>query len=257
MSTSIPTLIITTGLATALAVGAYKHFQTVDLLNKQIDDLEIASQQPMTMEELSELQGLLLSTTANASPSQEQNNSVPDNWIYGSATARYTLVEMTDTECPFCSQHLPIVKSMIDSSGGHINAALLHVPALSEASRQQAMAIECAGEQGGSEAAWKYAQRIFDTTKGNGQGVQVSLSSIATDLQLDRQRFSSCLDSPQVVQRVIDDMDQAIQLNIKQTPSTMVIDNVTGNSIVLQGANSSQKGILDAMEQVSRSGAEK
>ena len=81
------------------------------------------------------------------------------------------------------------------------------------------------------------------------------MSSYAAEMDIDRQRFSQCMDSSQVVERVIADMDHAIRLDIKQTPSTMVIDNLTGNSIVLQGDNSSHKGILDAMEQVSKTGA--
>ena len=252
---SIPSIIITTGLATALAVGTYMHFETVSQLKKQIDDLEVSTQKPLNVEQMGELRSMFAGATSQGDPNQGEAGSVPDNWLYGNTKARFTLVEMTDTECPYCKQHFPIIKSLIDSSGGNINAALMHVPALSEASRQQALAIECAGEQGGSETAWKFAQRVFDTTLGNGQGVSTSLSSFATEMNLDRLRFSQCMDSTQVVERVIADMDQAIRLDIKQTPSTMVIDNLTGNSIVLQGANSTQKGILDAMEQVSKTGA--
>lgn len=79
---------------------------------------------------------------------------------------------MTDTECPYCRDHFPLLKALIESSAGQINAAILHVPALGEASRRQALAIECAGEQGGSDAAWKYTQTVFDKTGGNGKGFQ-------------------------------------------------------------------------------------
>ena len=255
MSASIPLIIISTGLATALAVGAYQHYETVGAIQDQISELEVATQKPLTFAEMDELKSMFIGETSKSAPNQGQDGSAPDNWIYGNTKARFTLVEMTDTECPYCKQHFPVIKSLIDSSGGHINAALMHVPALSEASRQQALAIECAGEQGGSETAWKFAQRVFDTTRGNGQGVAASLSSYAAEMDIDRQRFSQCMDSSQVVERVIADMDHAIRLDIKQTPSTMVIDNLTGNSIVLQGDNSSHKGILDAMEQVSKTGA--
>jgi protein-disulfide isomerase len=247
MSTSLTNIFVITGLSTALAVGAYKHFEIVEGLQQQIDDFYLAEPTP---DEVKEMWDSIASMMQYDAPSQEERE-VPDNWIYGSLSARFTLVEMTDTECPYCSKHFPILKSLVDTSGGNINAALLHVPAISEASRQQALAVECAGEQGGSESAWKYIQLVFDNTEGNGRGVTKSLGALAGELGLDRERFTACLDSTAVIDRVTADMRQAIELNIKQTPSTMVIDNTTGNSMVLQGANASHEGILEAMSKVS------
>lgn len=250
MQISLPSTVIITALGTALLTGAFFHFKKVDELTDQINSYAASA---VTPEDLAELQQIVASFSPPEVPIQ--GGEVPDNWVYGSSTARFTLVEMTDTECPYCSQHFPILKSLVDTSGGNINAALMHVPALSEASRQQALAIECAGEQGGSETAWKYTQLVFDSTGGNGKGVATSLSSLAGKLHLDRQRFSACMDSIPVVDRVMADMQKAIELDIKQTPSTMVIDNVTGNSIVLQGASATQDGILDAMAKVGSAGA--
>ncbi|HBP5920930.1 TPA: disulfide bond formation protein DsbA [Pseudomonas aeruginosa] len=254
MAISIPSVITITGLATALAVGGFMHYKTVDDLNTQIKDLKELSAAPLSSEDMHELHDIIAGFTVESAPIQ--GGDAPDNWIYGSAKARFTLVEFTDTECPYCKDHFPILKSLIDTSGGQINAALVHVPALSEASRQQALAIECAGEQGGSETAWKYAQLVFDSTGGNGKGVSSSLAGLASKLKLDAKRFSACLDSTAVIERVMSDMEHAIALQLKQTPSTMVLDNVTGNSIVLQGANATQEGILDAMAKVSRAGAQ-
>lgn len=254
MATSIPSVIAITGLATALAVGTYMHFSTVEALNDQIKELANVATAPMSSADIEELQSIFSGFTVKNDPIQGED--APDNWIYGSTKARFTLVEFTDTECPYCKDHFPILKTLIDSSGGQINAAIVHVPALSEASRQQALAVECAGEQGGSETAWKYAQLVFDSTGGNGKGVSSSLAGLAGKLKLDTSRFSACMDSTAVIDRVMADMEQAIALQLKQTPSTLVLDNVTGNSIVLQGANASQDGILDAMAKVARAGAQ-
>jgi len=82
---------------------------------------------PLTFEEMDELKNMFIGETSKSAPSQGQDGSAPDNWIYGNTKARFTLVEMTDTECPYCKQHFPVIKSLIDSSGGHINAALMHL----------------------------------------------------------------------------------------------------------------------------------
>lgn len=246
-SSSIRSTLLTTGLATALVVGGFYHFKLVGHYQSEIADLnnqlEMLTPAGIDTAAMTELIGHL-----KLVPSGE---TVPDNWIYGAATARYTLVEMTDTECPYCREHFPLLKGLIDSSGGHINAALLHVPAHGEASRNQALAIECAGEQGGSEAAWKYAESVFQSTPSNGKGVSGSLTGLATALGLDGKRFASCLDSIEAVDRVKADLDQALKLGITQTPSTLVVDNESGQSLVLQGAHASRDGILQALEGLS------
>jgi len=245
-SPSISSTLLIAGLATALAVGGFYHFKLVGQCRSEIADLknqlEMLAPAGLDTEAMTELIGKL-----KLVPSREAGDDVPDNWVYGAATARYTLVEMTDTECPYCREHFPILKGLIDSSGGHINAALLHVPAHGEASRNQALAIECAGEQGGSEAAWKYAERVFQSTPSNGKGVSGSLTGLATDLGLDGKRFAACLDSIEAVDRVKADLDQALKLGITQTPSTLVVDNESGQSLVLQGAHATRDGILQAL----------
>lgn len=243
------TLIIT-ALATALMVGGYQHYVTVNELQARITGLEGAVVPPEKQQFMADFLGGL-------EPAPAPREPAPDNWIYGAASARYTLVEMTDTECPYCAAHFPLLKELVGSAGGHINAALLHVPALSEASRKQALAIECAGDQGGSEAAWKYAQLVFDKTGGNGKGVSESLASLAGTLGLESNRFLGCMESPSAHQRIAADLEQAIKLGVQQTPSTIVIDNKTGASMLLQGANASHEGILKAIASLDQQGVPK
>lgn len=241
-----------TGLTTALLVGGYMHTQQVRALEADIATYKSAIQTPESRNVIEEfLHGLNI--VPDASPTQG-SNAAPDNWIYGAPSARYTLVEMVDTECTYCAKHFPVIQGMIEASGGHINAALLHVPALSEASRKQALAIECAGEQGGSDSAWKYAQQVFERTGGNGRGVSGSLVSLATSMGLDGKRFTACTESKAANDRVAADLEQVIKLGIQQTPSVMVIDNNSKSSVVLQGENSNQDGILKAIASFDKKG---
>lgn len=255
----LPT-ILTTALVTALAVGGFYHVRSVAHYQSTITDLNAqiakqAAEQARQIEDDKFIQEFLAKLEASG-PAAPDGQKSPDSWIYGAASARFTLVEMTDTECPYCKQHFPLLKSMIEASGGHVNAALLHVPAHGEASRSQAVAIECAGEQGGSDAAWKFAGEVFDSTKTNGGGVQKSLASIATGLGLDGKRFSACTESTEANERVRSDLEQVLTLGIQQTPSTLVLDNTTGQSIVLQGSNASTEGIMDAIESMTKGAAE-
>lgn len=248
-ATSLAAIIAITGLSTALAVGGYMHFSTVGDLRAEMRKLELDYADAKLPRSDSEALNLLHDSASDAPA--EESAPAPENWIYGNPKARYTLVEMTDTECPYCRDHFPILKGIVESGAGHINAALLHVPAQGEASRQQAMGIECAGEQGGSEAAWKFAQLVFDKTATGGKGVAEPLVSLATSLSLNGKRFGLCMDSSAVIDRVVSDLEQAQEIGIRQTPSTIVIDNVTGQSMVLQGANANHDAILNAIATVS------
>ncbi|HHG4593418.1 TPA: DsbA family protein [Pseudomonas aeruginosa] len=240
-------------LASALTVGAYFYYDTTRAMQSRIDSLQdqltAVSARGLSPDEINDLVSSMKATVARNSSDEK----VPDNWVYGNANARYTLVEMTDTECPYCKAHFPLLKSLVESSAGQINAALLEVPFLGEASRRQANAIECAGEQGGSDAAWKFAQKVFDLTGGEGKGVSQPLVSLAKGMGLDGPRFSACTESRAVANRVSKDLDQVIQLGVSQTPSTLVVDNKTGKSILLQGENANPDGILKAIATISPS----
>lgn len=243
-------IITTTGLATAIAVGGFYHFKLIREYQSKIHTLQ---QQLETLRPMPGLDTQSIGRLVGQLKSEPEKNNTSE-WVYGAANARYTLVEMTDTECPYCRQHFPILKGLIDSSGGHINAALLHVPAHGEASRNQALAIECAGEQGGADASWKYAERLFSLTQSNGKGVSQSLAGIATTLTLDGKRFAACMESIPAIDRVKTDLEQALKLGVTQTPSTLVMDNQTGRSLILQGANASRDGILNALKNLSAQG---
>jgi protein-disulfide isomerase len=240
-------IIAITALSTALAVGSYFFYETLSLHKQEIKSLE-----DLINEQALEKSSPLILETITVESKEKDFGESPDNWIYGSPTARFTLVEMTDTECPYCAQHFPLLKSLVDASGGHVNAALMHVPVQGEASRSQAVAIECAGEQGGSDAAWKYAAAVFASTKGNGAGVEKSLAAIASDLGLNGKRFAACTDSIEALDRVKGDFEQALKIGIQQTPSTFIGDKKTGQSMVLQGSHASSEGIMDAIEKLSK-----
>lgn len=239
-------------LASALTVGSYFYFITTRAMQSRIDVLQdqltAASARGLSPEEINDVV-----SSIKAAARSSTKEKAPDNWVYGNVNARYTLVEMTDTECPYCKAHFPLLKSLVDSSAGQMNAALLEVPFLGEASRRQANAIECAGEQGGSDAAWKFAQKVFDLTGSEGKGVSQPLVSLATGMGLDGARFSACTESRAVANRVNKDLDQVIQLGVSQTPSTLVVDNKTGKSMLLQGENANPDGILKAIAAISPS----
>lgn len=246
----LPTIAIT-ALATALTVTWYWNQNRVTMLEEQVRSINTVA---LGMDQESLAERVAVETppafTPAPPPSQPNESAHSDQWLYGNQRARFTLVELTDTECPFCRSHFPALKSLVDGSQGNVNAAIVHVPVQGEASRRQAIAVECAGDQGGSEAAWEMMGTILATTRGHGEGIQQPTAILARDMGLDQQRFIACTESNEVIDRVASDMDAAVKLGIAQTPSTLVFDNQSGQSILLQGDYASPAGITDAMERL-------
>lgn len=247
--------ILATGVATALLVsGAHYVYST----QSELASLRSQAAKPQIIETDPEELAVLASTLHSVleAPSQaagepgQSELSPADKWIYGNPTARFSLFEFTDTECPYCKEHFPVIRTLVDTSGGNINAGLIHVPVQGEASRVQAAAVECAGDQGGSQAAWKMMDMILHSARIAGQGINTPTPVLARNLGLDQQRFIACTESVEVMDRLAEDLGAAIELGIAQTPTTAVIDNETGKSHVLQGANASSEGIINAIEQL-------
>jgi len=261
MSKSLMPTVVITGLTTAVLMLGYQYMTTTNALNSQIEEKDEAISR-LNAEMLSPTSSLIAGAepeaittpaapatpAASASAPEGSSPHTGEQWIYGNARARFTLLELTDTECPYCREHFPVLRGLIEASGGNINGALLHVPVQGEASRRQAVAIECAGEQGGSEAAWAMMDTILNTTRGNGQGMEKPTAVLAGGMGLDQQRFIACTESVEVIDRITADLDVAMKLGIAQTPSTLVYDNTTGASILLQGSHASAEGIVDAIE---------
>ncbi|ECV9568420.1 thioredoxin domain-containing protein, partial [Salmonella enterica subsp. enterica serovar Dublin] len=65
--------------------------------------------------------------------------------IYGDLGARFTLVEFSDMECPFCKRFHDTPKQIVDASKGNVNWQWKHMPLdfHNPAAHKEALAAEC------------------------------------------------------------------------------------------------------------------
>ncbi|CAM5562920.1 DsbA family protein [Eoetvoesiella caeni] len=169
-------------------------------------------------------------------------DTVPDGkHIYGSVNARFTMVEFSDLECPYCKRFHDTPKHLVDESGGNINWQWKHLPLgfHNPAASRQAEASECVAELKGNKAFWVFLSDIFEQSRGNGQGVP-NLKQLASEVGVDEKEFSQCLDSGRHGAKVQSDVAQATKLSISGTPATFLVDNKTGKSQLLGGAQPAQ-----------------
>lgn len=161
--------------------------------------------------------------------------------IYGDLGARFTLVEFSDMECPFCKQFHDTPKLIVDASKGNVNVQWKHMPLdfHNPAARKEALAAECIAEQKGNRGFWVFVNDIFYHSQGNGAGV-ADLASVATDVGADLDAFRECLSSGKYEDKVEADIQKAKNYGVNGIPATFVVDNQTGKSQHLGGAQPAQ-----------------
>jgi protein-disulfide isomerase len=150
---------------------------------------------------------------------------VDDDPVLGSASARVTIIEFGDYQCPVCrlfwKETLPRIRKQYIDTGmvklvfrdfplpGHPMA----VPA--------AMATECAEDQG---RFWDFHDKIYreqDRRAREGEVAEFRVNDLkrwAADLKLDSAAFDACLDSGKYKQEVAADNAAATGVGLGGTP---------------------------------------
>ena len=166
-----------------------------------------------------------------------ENNSENTAWqgrpvtsedhIIGSANAEVIVVEYSDLECPFCKIFHATMQKVVENTNGGVAWAYRHypIPQLHEKAFREAEATECAFEQGGNNAFWKYTERIFEITPSNDGLAEEELENIANYVGLDIAQFTNCLNSGKYSKKVQADIDDGNKVGVRGTPSSFILVN--------------------------------
>lgn len=173
-------------------------------------------------------------------PSGPVKVSVDDDPILGDKNAPITLVEFSDYECPFCKRHFEsayqdLKKNYIDK--GLVKLVFRDLPLSfhDPMATTEAIAANCAREQGGDSAYFKMHDIMFENTTSNGNGLTKDyLYKFSTDLGLNAGNFKSCLDSEKYKDEVAKDLADATTVGASGTPSFFI-------------GKSTSDGIIDGM----------
>lgn len=176
--------------------------------------------------------GLVLAmTTVVMLPKQATSHEGP--WVYGTKDARWTITEFADLECPYCKSYTPELKQWVSTQK---NVALqwhhLPLPSHGKTAVHEARLVECAGKLGGGTAFWQAVDKVLERTLSNGQGFTgpLNLENISND------DLETCVSQEIGVSVHIDQqIEEAKRLGISGTPSLLIVDNLTGRSVKLEG----------------------
>ncbi len=172
-------------------------------------------------------------------PASNNNAAVPNNpsataWqgrpvtisdhILGDPNARIVIVEYSDLECPFCKNFHNTMHQVVRERND-VAWVYRHypIPSLHAKAMREAEATECAWEQGGNDAFWRFTDRIFEITPSNDGLTDTDLTNIAGFVGLDVNTFNNCLASGKYNQKVREDIDDGMATGVNGTPSSFIL----------------------------------
>ena len=139
--------------------------------------------------------------------------------ILGSSDADITIVEYSDTECPFCKNFHETLRSVVAKDSDvawvyrHFPIANLHSKA-----RNESQATECAYRQGGNDAFWSYINRVYEVTTSNNTLDPKELQNIAKENKLDMTKFNVCLTEAPDSEKIDNSISEATKNGALGTP---------------------------------------
>ncbi|HHX58545.1 MAG TPA: DsbA family protein [Candidatus Moranbacteria bacterium] len=161
-------------------------------------------------------------------PEKVEGVSADDDAVMGDKNAPVTIIEFSDYECPFCKRSFEqvfpeIKKNYIDTGKARYIFRDMPLSFHDPLATQEAIAAECAKEQGGDEAYYKYHHLIFTNTKSNGNGLQKNdLYRFATEIGLNAGEFKTCLDTERFAEEVKKDMKDGQEYGVQGTPGFFI-----------------------------------
>lgn len=178
--------------------------------------------------------GKLTQTTGSAqAPSQPEQAttgkaSVDDDPFIGDANAPITIIEFSDYECPFCKRFfdetLPELKEKYVDTG-KVKMVYRDLPLSfhDPMATKEAIAANCAREQGGDSKYFEYHDEIFTRTISNGNGLNDDdLTSIASDVGLNLGQFEICQSDVAQADEVKKDLADAGAAGATGTPTFII-----------------------------------
>lgn len=174
-----------------------------------------------------------------------------EDHIRGSMDSKVFIVEYSDLECPFCKQFHVTLKQVMNeySKDNRVAWVYRHFPLdqLHSKARKEAVASECAFEQGGNNSFWNFIDRFYEITPSNNQtNLDVVLPQIAREMGLDQNNFNTCLSSGSYDAKVQNDVTNATETGGSGTPWSIVVAK-SGKKYALSGSQSydSVKQLID------------
>lgn len=141
--------------------------------------------------------------------------------VKGNKSAKVTVLEFTDYQCPFCNRHFRDTMPQIENDyvkTGKVQYVLRDLPleSIHPLALKAAEAANCSGEQG---KYWEMHDQLFANQNALGAN---DLRNHARAVGLDSTKFLLCLESGKFISKVRKDQAEAERQGINGTPTFFI-----------------------------------
>lgn len=178
------------------------------------------------------------SNTATAAASIDVASVSGSDHVLGDpSTAKVTIIEYSDLECPFCKIFHSTLHEIVNEYGNQVSWVFRQFPIVQLHSKapNEAAASECVAELGGNDAFWKFIDQVFATTNSNDSLDPSQLPVIAQGVGVDLNAFTTCLSSGKYTTQIQNDVQAAIKAGAQGTPYTVLV-TPDGKKVPISGA---------------------
>ncbi|HFB98643.1 MAG TPA: hypothetical protein ENJ62_05840 [Bryobacterales bacterium] len=188
-----------------------------EALRREIEELK--KQQAETQRKLDELIETLQPILERLpKPFRPQRMSFKGSPVKGEPSAKVTLVEFTDLQCPFCVRYYKntfprIVKDFVETGKVRYVAREFPLASIHKDAQRAAQAALCAGEQG---KYWELRDKIFHNRS---RLAPEHLEEYARAVGVEIEPWKACLESGRYNEKVARDVRDGSRLGVNGTPS--------------------------------------
>jgi protein-disulfide isomerase len=171
--------------------------------------------------------------------------------LLGNPNAPVKVVEYADLECPYCKTFHATMHQIMDFYGPSGKVAWVYRPfplgQLHSKAPKEAEAAECAADQGGDTAYFKYVDQVYAVTPSSNGLDLAELPKIAQQIGLNVDTFNQCLNGGKFATRVQESYTEAIASGGKGTPFVLIM--VGKDAVPLEGSQpyDSMRAAIDAV----------
>lgn len=164
--------------------------------------------------------GLAIWRNTDSVPADETAALVEPH-LDGPANAPVQVVEYADLTCSACKQwhNLGIKEQLQAEFGDQVSFEYRHFPVITASSPQGAEAAQCAAEQDGF---WPFHDYIYENLESYPNLTTERVKEIASNVDLDREAFESCLDSGKYRGFAAQAIRQAQAAGVRGTPTFFI-----------------------------------
>jgi len=204
----------------------------VFLMNGPVGVLAKGTAAPTTADQVADAGANGANADAYADDALPPAGPVPDvtkdDHIRGKDSAKVTLIEYSDFQCPYCERHNDTLDQILKKYPNDVRLVYRHFPlsSIHPFAQKAAEASECANAQG---KFWEMHDKLFTLTANNGLSLD-AIKNAAKELKLDEGKFNACLDNGEMTSKVAASYQDGMAAGVSGTPAVFV------NGQIVEGA---------------------